>query len=158
MRNLPDNTALPPHRAVARWRGLVPVSGELIRYGVASGLALAVDFATLVLLTELAGLHYLLSAAVGFSAGIAVAYLLSIRWVFSARRLNSVAAETTIFVLIGIAGLAINQLVIYSLTEGGLLPYAASKIAAAGIVFTFNFSVRKLALFTVPATGEGVAS
>ena len=86
-----------------------------------------------------------------------VAYVLSVRWVFSARRLNSAAAETTIFILIGLAGLAINQVIMYSLTDGALLPYAVSKIVSAGIVFIFNFSVRKLALFTAPAAQQGAA-
>lgn len=154
MRNWPDNAALRFFRAVASRRGALPPWGELIRYGTASALALAVDFGTLVLLTELFGLHYLASAVIGFGAGILVAYVLSVRWVFTARRLSSVAAESTIFLAVGLAGLAINQIVIYSLTEGALLPYAVSKLASAGIVFTFNFSVRKIALFTAPASRQ----
>lgn len=155
MRSLPGNTAPRVLRALASRS--TPAFGELIRYGAASGLALAADFGTLVLLTEIAGLHYLASAVVGFGAGILVAYVLSVRWVFASRRLSSVAAESAIFLAVGMAGLAINQVVIYSLTESALLPYTVSKLASAGIVFVFNFSVRKLALFTAPATRQEAA-
>lgn len=157
MRSLPVSTAQRVFRAVANRQGPVPALGELVRYGATSGFALALDFAALVLLTEVVGLHYLVSAVIGFSLGIAAAYILSVRWVFSTRRLTSMAAESTIFLAIGIAGLLINHGIMYSLTESGLLPYAASKIVSAGIVFTFNFSVRKLALFTAPAARQGVA-
>lgn len=157
MSKLPDSSAQRVFGAVAAWQGSVPALGEFIRYGATSGLALTADFLSLVLLTELAGLHYLASSVVGFAAGMVIAYVLSVRWVFSARRLSNAAAEGTIFILIGVAGMLINQVVIFSLTESGLLPYVASKVASAGIVFTFNFSVRKLALFTAPAARQGVA-
>jgi putative flippase GtrA len=138
--------------------GREPVGGpvsEFLRYGAASAVALAVDFGALVLLTELAGLHYLASAAAGFGLGIVVAYLLSIRWVFASRRLASVPAEGAIFLLIGLAGLIINIFVMYGLTELALLPYAVSKVGSVGLVFTFNFSVRKAVLFTAPALPRG---
>ena len=123
---------------------------ELVRYGAASALAFAGDFTTLVLLTELAGVHYLVSAAAGFGVGILITYFVSVRWVFSNRRLASAAAERTIFVLIGVGGLVINHFVMFGLTEFALLPYAISKIGSVGLVFWFNFILRKLLLFTAP--------
>lgn len=128
---------------------------EFFGYAAASALALAGDFGTLVLLTELAGVHYLVSAAIGFSVGVAIAYVLSVRWVFARRRLANVWAERAIFILIGIAGLVINQVVMFVLTEIALFPYAVSKLASVGLVFTFNFSVRKAVLFTVPVASKG---
>lgn len=129
--------------------------GEFLGYAAASALALAGDFGTLVLLTELAGVHYLLSAAIGFSVGILITYVLSVRWVFTTRRLASVWAERAIFLLIGLAGLAINHVVMFALTGIALLPYTVSKLASVGLVFTFNFSVRKAVLFTQPAASKG---
>jgi putative flippase GtrA len=124
---------------------------EFVRYLAASALALAGDFATLVLLTEVAGLHYLASAAAGFGVGIAIAYILSIRWVFSVRRLTNAAAERLLFLLIGVAGLVINHIVMFGLTEAALLPYPASKVGSAALVFIFNFCIRKGVLFTAPS-------
>ena len=128
---------------------------EFLRYGAASAVALFVDFATLVLLTEVAGVYYLASAAVGFTLGIAVAYLLSVRWVFAARRLASIPVESAIFLLIGVAGLVINHIMMFGLTEGAHFPYAVSKIGSAGVVFTFNFIARKSVLFRASAASKG---
>lgn len=141
-------------RVASRAPAASPIA-EFLRYGAASAVALLVDFATLVLLTELAGVHYLASAAVGFSLGILVAYVLSIRWVFAARRLASVPAESAIFLLIGVTGLVINHIVMFGLTEAAALPYAVSKVGSAGIVFTFNFIARKTLLFRIAAASKG---
>ncbi len=141
-------------RIASREPAASPVA-ELLRYGAASAAALFVDFATLVLLTEFAGIHYLASAAVGFSLGILVTYFLSVRWVFASRRLASVPVESAVFLLIGIAGLAINHIVMFGLTEAAHLPYAVSKVGSAGLVFTFNFIARKTVLFRVSAAPRG---
>ena len=141
-------------RIASREPAASPVE-EFLRYGAASAIALFVDFTTLVLLTEVGGLHYLASAAVGFCFGIVAAYLLSIHWVFAARRLASVPVESALFLLIGVAGLGINHVAMLGLTEAAHLPYALSKIGSAGLVFTFNFIARKTVLFRVAAASKG---
>ena len=131
---------------------------ELIRYFGASVVAFLVDFAVLVGATEILGLHYLLSASLGFAAGIAVIYLLSIRWVFQHRRFADARAEVALFLLTGAIGLGLNGLVMFAVTDLLGAPYAAAKIAAAGFVFSFNFLARKTLLFrpsTTPTEGVG---
>jgi putative flippase GtrA len=128
---------------------------EFTRYTAASAIAFAADFGTLVLLTELFGVHYLVSAAAGFGFGILITYGLSITWVFSARRLASPSMERMIFILIGIGGLGINHVVMFSLTEMALLPYWLSKIGSVALVFLFNFTLRKGLLFTASARVKG---
>jgi len=141
-------------RSASREPAASPVE-EFLRYGAASAIALFVDFATLVLLTEFGGVYYLASAAVGFSLGIAVTYVLSVRWVFASRRLASVPMESAIFLLIGVAGLVINHVAMFGLTEAAHLPYALSKVGSAGLVFTFNFIARKTVLFRISAASKG---
>lgn len=124
--------------------------GEFLRYFVASGIAFAVDFGFLLLATEVFGLHYLLSATLGFILGIAVIYVISVRWVFEHRRLADRDAEKTIFLMVGVLGLGVNAVVIYSLTDLAGFHYGISKFGAAAVVFAFNFSVRKMMLFRHP--------
>lgn len=131
--------------------------GEFLRYGLASALALGIDFGTLLFCTEVLGIHYLASAAIGFSLGIVAIYALSIRWVFAHRRLDSPATEWTIFVLIGVAGLVLNQLNMAGLTEWAGLPYQLSKVASTGVVFCFNFGARKALLFSLSARKGSMA-
>lgn len=154
----PDTVVGAIRRLVGDWRRIASAEPahshfcEFVRYGVASALALVGDFGTLVALTELAGVHYLTSAAIGFGVGIVITYLLSVRWVFASRRLANAHAERAIFLLIGLGGLAINHVVMFGLTELALVPYALSKFGSVGLVFSFNFILRKLLLFKTART------
>jgi putative flippase GtrA len=138
--------------AEARVPGLVLMFRDTLReaprYLVASAVALAVDAGVYMALIRLANVHYLTAAPAGYSLGILVIYLLSTRWVFSNRRLISVRSEFFIFTLIGIAGMLLNQLVIYVCVESLSTSFELAKLASAAIVFGANFSGRKLILFT----------
>jgi putative flippase GtrA len=124
------------------------VAGEGARYFAAAAIAFAVDFGSYIGLIRLAGVHYLIAAPLGFALGVATIYALSIRWVFKHRRLADSRTEFTLFATIGIAGMALNQLMIYVGVEGLALSYAAAKILSAAVAFGFNFCARKIFLFT----------
>ena len=119
-----------------------------MRYFAASALALAVDFGSYSGLIRLAGVDYLVAAPIGFALGLATIYALSIRWVFRQRRLGDARAEFLLFTLIGLAGMALNQGIVYAGVEQFALSYELAKIVSAGAVFCFNFASRKLLLFT----------
>ena len=135
---------LTPERIAAARALLV----QLFKYGAASGVALAVDYGLMVALTELAGLHYLVSATIGFCCGAVVAYMLSVAFVFTERRLASAGVEFALFVLIGVAALGLNQALLFALVDGAGLHYALAKVPVTGVVFLFNFGVRKAVLFS----------
>ena len=124
------------------------IAREGVRYFGASALALGVDLATYSGLIYFAGVHYLIAAPAGFALGLALIYLLSVRWVFSERRLADRRAEFAWFALIGLAGMGINELVIYSGVDRFALGPVPAKLISAGLVFCFNFASRKLLLFT----------
>jgi putative flippase GtrA len=134
--------------AAARTAAFRGVLGEGARYFLASALALGVDFGLYVALIRLADVQYLLAAPIAFGLGLATIYALSIRWVFGQRRLADTRIEFAIFASIGIAGMALNQLVIYVGVELLSLAYEPAKLASAAVVFCFNFAARKLLLFT----------
>ena len=56
---------------------------QFVRYFFVGGFAFIVDFGLLYILTEYAGLHYLLSATLSFIAGLVVNYIISCIWVFN---------------------------------------------------------------------------
>lgn len=124
------------------------IAEEGIRYFGASAVALAVDFSVFLGLHRLAGVDYRIAAPMGFSLGIVLIYLLSIRWVFRQRRLKDVRAEFALFVALALVGLALNQAIIMAGMGLFALPDWMSKIASAGFVFCFNFASRKFLLFT----------
>jgi putative flippase GtrA len=123
---------------------------ESWKYLFVSVVALAVDFGLLVGLTELCRLRYLVSAAVGFCAGLGVNYALSVTLVFRERRLSSRWLEFAGFFVIGALGLGLNQVLMKTFVETFGLAYALAKVPATGVGFVFNFVTRKLLLFSAP--------
>lgn len=121
---------------------------QMARSLVAGGAAFVVDFSALFVFTHYVGLHYLVSAAIGFLLGLATMYSLSIRWVFSHRSVKDWRAELIIFTAIGLAGLGLNELIMWLATEKVGTHYLVSKPISTGIGFFFNFGLRKLLLFS----------
>jgi putative flippase GtrA len=124
------------------------VAREWLRYVAAGLVALAVDFGTYVALIRLAGVDYLVAAPAGFALGLATIYVFSVRWIFAHRRVADPRVEFGIFALIGLGGMALNQLVIYGCVEWLALSYEIAKVVSAAVVFCFNFAARKSLLFT----------
>lgn len=148
MRARQQGAALP--RLVARFAAALRgrrILRQLLKTAVASQAAFWLDFALLALLTEVAGLHYLFSAALSFLAGTTLSYVLSVVWVFDARRVSSKTAEYALFVLVGVVGLGLNEGLLWVFTEALGLHYLASKVVAAALIFGWNFAARKLLLF-----------
>lgn len=121
---------------------------ESVKYFLVSAAALALDYGLLIGLTEFAGLNYLVSAAIGFTAGLVLNYILSVRFVFRERRLESRRLEILGFALIGMTALLLNEVLMMALVEQAGLGYALAKIPATGIGFVFNFGMRRIFLFT----------
>ena len=123
------------------------LSHQFARYLVVGGLAFAVDFGSLYLLTEFAGLHYLFSAAVAFLFGLTANYCLSRLWVFDRRTMDNVALEFFVFTVIGVVGLGLTEGLLWFLSEKMHLYYLVAKAISAGVVLVWNFGARKLILF-----------
>jgi putative flippase GtrA len=123
---------------------------EFLRYFAASGGALCIDFG-LYRLGLHAGLAYWLAAPIGFCAGAVFAYVASVFWVFENRSVSRTGVEFGLFVAIGVAGLLLTEVILWLEIERLGLPALWSKAGAAGIVFFFNFGVRKITLFRASA-------
>jgi putative flippase GtrA len=120
---------------------------QLVRYTIIGVPAFAVDFGLLFFLTHFVHIPYLLSAAIAFIAGVSISYYLSVLWVFSSRSMDSKSAEFLIFVIVGIVGLGLNELIIWFFTEQIHFHYLVSKINSTLLVYFWNFFARKCLLF-----------
>ena len=138
--------ALKPARFSYAW--LVGMAIDAVGYGAASAVALAVDWGSLVVLNSLLHVDYLLAAGVAFSLGLLVAYFLSVHLVFKGRSRYGARGELAGFIVTGLIGLALNQVLIFAFVAGLALPVAIAKAPTVGIVFTFNCLSRRLLLFT----------
>lgn len=125
-----------------------PVFGEFHRYIYAGGLAFLVDFLVLYVCTSLLGINYLVSNVLGFSIGIMITYVLAIRWIFRYRKFKRAPVELALFTLFGLISLGSNELTIWLLVETVGLYYLTAKVVAAVVTFLFNFTMKKLFLFS----------
>lgn len=119
---------------------------QIVRFGIVGVIAFAVDYAVLLLLTEVAGIHYLISSAVSFVVSVAVNYVLSIAFVFETDKSRGKGREFVLFAVMSAGGLGINQLMMWLLSEGMFIPYQLSKLLATAVVMVYNFITRKLFL------------
>lgn len=131
------------------WRLLPEGLRELALYGLASALALGLDWGLLLVLTTL-GVNYLVASGIGFTSGIAITYLLSISVVFRHRPVADRRRELLGFIGVGLAGLILTQGLMALWVEGLRMTPGLAKIPTAGIVFLFNFTVRRALLFKAP--------
>jgi len=120
---------------------------QFVKYFFVGGFAFIIDISILYLLTEFLYFHYLISAIFGFIAGLVVNYILSIKWVFDSRNIENQKIEFGIFTLIGIIGLALNELFLWLFTDLLYFHYLISKIMTVALIFLWNFGMRKYLLF-----------
>ncbi len=120
---------------------------QFFRYLFAGGISFIVDSILMLLMTEYFHIYYLISTSIGFLLGLVVNYILSIYWVFYKRSIDKLYIEIIIFSFIAVIGLFLNGFFVWFFTEYVHFHYFISKIFAAVIVFSWNFSVKKLILF-----------
>jgi putative flippase GtrA len=121
-----------------------------VRYGFASALALAVDAGLIWVLHKWFDVHYLWAAAIGFMTGCGVTYVLSKTMVFDNNSGRSERSMLILFWLVGVAGLGLNQVVMYIGVDIVSLPVMAAKAVSALFVFWFNFFLRGSVVFKDP--------
>lgn len=120
---------------------------QMIRYSISGAIAFSVDMSLLFILTEYFGCNYLIAAIIAFTVGMLIVYFLSVGWVFPKRSLKSRQKEIWIFFIIGVIGLGLNEVIIWSFTEFVHFHYMMSKLISTTIVYFWNFFNRKYLLF-----------
>jgi len=126
---------------------------QFFRYFGVSGICFLVDTGTLFILTEYAGIHYQISTLVGYSLGMILNYILSVTWIFKTKRFANKPMEFGFFVGIGLAGMVINQGVMWLCTDLIGFYFMLSRVISAGIGYTWKFFARKYILFHRKSAG-----
>lgn len=141
-----------------RLSGADTLRAQALRYLVVGGVAFVVDYALLVLLTELFAVDYLVSAVIAFTAGLAVNYCLCTTFVFSGRSLSNRRLEFAIFAAIGVIGLGLTELILWCGEEVLGIDYRIAKFFAVAVVLAWNFGVRRAVLFRGSPTAAATSS
>ena len=119
---------------------------QILRFGIVGVIAFVIDYAVLLLLTEVAEFHYLVSSAVAFLVSVIFNYILSITFVFETDKGKSKGTQFSLFAAMSAGGLGINQLMMWLLSDVMFIPYQLSKFFATAVVMVYNFVTRKLFL------------
>lgn len=106
------------------------------------------DFGTLYLCFNILGMHYLISAGLGFIVGLVFVYISSNKWVFGKRQMGDrQVLEFSLFAIIGIVGLGLTVLFMWLFVDAfGIYPLIA-KLITTGLVLIWNFGARKYLLY-----------
>lgn len=127
---------------------------QFIKFNIVGLTNTAVDFAVYFLLTDLAGLDYVLAQTISYAAGIANSYLWNTLWTFKKEKRRT-AREALLFILVNLAsyGVSVGVLALFKDVWGvpnELINKAAASLCSALV----NFAGNKLFVFNKPALAE----
>lgn len=149
---------------------------QILKFGVVGIISFIVDFvitmAVSTLLRTSVGMTTsqaaLVGAFFGFAISVIVNYILSMKYVFERREDLDRKKEFTIFVVLSIIGLGINELIILFCIDlvyanwvwlhnliGATLATAGAKIVATAVVMVYNFVTRKIFLENKDGQAKG---
>ena len=116
---------------------------QFAKFGIVGCIAFVIDYGVLIVLTELFGINYLISATISFSLSVTFNYFASMRYVFTHKEGMSRRREYIIFVSLSIIGLLINDGCLWVGVELLNAHYLLVKLLATLIVAFWNFATRK---------------
>jgi putative flippase GtrA len=120
---------------------------KFLKFGVVGFSGLFVDFGTTWLLKDVFKIKKYIANSVGFTCAATSNYILNRVWTFSNTN-PAVIVQYSKFLAIAIIGLAMNNLIIYLLTDRRYkLNFYLSKGIATVIVFIWNFFMNYLFTF-----------
>ncbi len=117
----------------------VPFKESFIKSQASSFIATAIDFAILVLLTEVFNVYYVISTAIGSAVGAIVSFFLGRNWAFRSKD-GKLTYQALRYLLVSITSLFLNTNGVYLLTEFCEIQYIISKLIVSLLVGVFfNF-------------------
>ena len=125
---------------------MIDLIKQLIKFGFVGGICFVIDYGVMVLLTEVAGMEYLLSCGISFTVSVIANYLLSMKFVFERKETLDRRVEFIIFVIMSVIGLGLTELLMWVFVDKADIHYMISKIVVTAIVMVYNFVTRKLFL------------
>jgi putative flippase GtrA len=118
----------------------------LSKYIFFAGIATIVDMGLLFVLTTIGGVYYLYSAGIAYVCGMMTNFSLNRFFNFRARNRHA-AYQFGLFVCVASVGLALNQLIIWSLVEFLHMWYLHAKILSVIVVMFVSFYGHKKITF-----------
>lgn len=119
---------------------------QIVGFGFVGVICFIIDYALMVILTELFSVNYLLSCGISFFISTVVNYVLSMKYVFSSKKNITKTKEFTLFVIMSTIGLILTEVLMKCFVDKFKIHYMVSKIVVTAIVMVYNFVTRKVFL------------
>lgn len=119
---------------------------QFVHFGIVGGLSFILDYSIMLGLIELFDMHYMPATAISFSIATIFNYFLSIKWVFTNKKEHKKTLELTVFLILSLFGLGINEIIMWICTDTFFIDYRLSKLIATAVVTVWNFISRKIFL------------
>ena len=119
---------------------------QLAKFGVVGVIATVIDFGAMNLLHYGLHLDILIANTAGFIISLVFNYAASMKFVFEHRDGMSRTREFTIFLILSVIGLLLNDGIVLILNKGVALEANIAKIGATALVMIYNFVTRKIFL------------
>ena len=119
---------------------------QIFKFGIVGGIAVVIDYVSVIVCKEVFHLNTLLAAAIAFTISIIYNYIASVKWVFDVNKEKDEKTNFIIFIVLSIVGLIITEIIMWFGTDVLKISYLIIKIVATAIVMVFNFITRKMFL------------
>jgi len=120
---------------------------RIVRYFAAAVVGATVDFSLFALLIYGAGIHYLWAGVGSFMFSTLANYLVSVRLVFQSGTKFPRLMEVAVVYAVSATGLCWHQLILFLAIEYGGIHVMVAKVLATGLVFFWNYLVRRHYVF-----------
>ncbi len=120
---------------------------KIIKYFFVGGVAAVVDISLFIIFAKFLTYNYLLVGALTFLIATLVNYILSIKFVFKSGQKHKKQKEILLVYLVSAFGLAFNLVILYICHDIIKVELTVSKIIATGVVFFWNYFIRKYFIF-----------
>lgn len=121
---------------------------QIMKFGAVGFLCFFIEYVLLIVMKEVLGWNVIAANTIAFTVSAVVNYILSIVFVFDTDKKANKGKQFTVFFLLAVGGLIINNIVL-KLGTMVLDPfwsrsYIIVKPFATGVVMVYNFITRKL--------------
>ena len=119
---------------------------KILKFGITGLLGMLIDFSTTWICKEKLSINKYVSNSLGFSFAVINNFLLNRFWTFESVQQN-ISSQFYKFLIVSLAGLAINNLFLYLLVTYNKKNFYLNKFIVIGIVFFWNYFINKIYTF-----------
>lgn len=118
------------------------------RYGLGSTISYIINLLIIWIMTDMLGVHYLLSSIVGYASIVISSYIFSVTWIFTERKIASKGKEFVAFTLITVFAILMNLLSMWFFTDYLGWYYIISNITTNFLSTIWGYVPKKIFLFS----------